>query len=179
MLYYVLELRGAIATLNLTKIIGYNIWGEPLWDQLTYRLTQRLTHAILYIRIYDIAKRLDSRKSKCLYFQKACYVMVFLSPAFQFSLSTLSLAKKTKADRLVVLCKSVASGHGRVKARQRLGEKLEFIDWDPLIERAVLYREDKKVRSIRDKNIVQISRLRYTNNIHNKWPTLCPNPSEQ
>ena len=105
--------------------------------------------------------------------------MVFLSPAFQFSLSTLSLAKKTKADRLVVLCNSVASGHGRVKARQRLGEKLEFIDWDPLIERAVLYREDKKVRSIRDKNIVQISRLRYTNNIHNKWPTLCPNPSEQ
>ena len=44
--------------------------------------------------------------------------MVFLSSALQFSLTTLNLAKKTKADRLVVLCKSVASGHGRVKARQ-------------------------------------------------------------
>ena len=105
--------------------------------------------------------------------------MVFLSPALQFSLSTLSLAKKTKADRLVVLCKSVASGHARPKARQRLGEKLEFIDWDPLIEREVLYREDKKVRSIREKNIAQITRLRLTNNIHNKEPTICRNPSDQ
>ena len=111
-----------------------------------------------------------------------CYrshVMVFLSSALQFSLSTLSLAKKTKADRLVVLCKSVASGHGRPKARPRLGEKLEFIDWDPLIQRAVLYKEDKKIRSIRDKNIVQVTRLRFSNNIHNKEPTLCRNPSEQ
>ena len=111
-----------------------------------------------------------------------CYrahAMVFLSSALQFSISTLTLAKKAKADRLVVLCKSVASGHGRAKARQRLGEKLEFIDWDPLIERQVLYKEDKKVRSIRDKNIVKVTRLRFTNNIHNKEPTLCRNPSEQ
>ena len=111
-----------------------------------------------------------------------CYrahAMVFLSSALQFSISTLTLAKKAKADRLVVLCKSVASGHGRPKARQRLGEKIEFIDWDPLIQREVLYKEDKKVRSIRDKNIVKVTRLRFTNNIHNKEPTLCRNPSEQ
>jgi len=103
--------------------------------------------------------------------------MVFLTPGLQFSLSTLSLAKKAKADRLVVLCSSVASGHKRMKARQRLGEKLEFLDWDPLIQREVLYKEDKKVRSIRDAQIALVSRLRLSNNIHNKCPTLCRDPS--
>ena len=105
---------------------------------------------------------------------------MFLTPGLQFSLSTISLAKKAKADRLVVLCKSVASGHGRQKARQRLGEKLEFLDWDPLIQREVLYREEKKVRSIREKQIAfcpASSRLRLTNNIHSKHPTLCRDPS--
>ena len=80
-------------------------------------------------------------------------------------------------SRLVVLCSSVATGHARMKARQRLGEKLEFIDYDPLIQREVLYKEDKKVRSIRDNQIVKSTRLRQTNNIHNKWPTLCQDPS--
>ena len=31
--------------------------------------------------------------------------------------------------------------------RLRLGEKLEFIDWDPLLNQEVLCREDKKVKS--------------------------------
>ena len=65
--------------------------------------------------------------------------MVFLTSCLNFSLSTLSLAKKAKADRLVVLCKSVVTGHGRMKARPRLADKLEFIDWDPSIKQAVLY----------------------------------------
>ena len=71
--------------------------------------------------------------------------MVFLSSWLQFSVSGLTLAKKAKADRLVVLCKSVATGHGRMKARPRLADKLEFIDWDPSIKQAVLYKEEKKV----------------------------------
>ena len=103
--------------------------------------------------------------------------MVFLTTCLQFSTSALCLAKKAKADRIVVLCSSVASGHKRQKARQRLGDKLEFLDWDPLIEQEVLYREDKKIKSIRDNNITRITRLRISNNIHNKWPSLARDPS--
>ena len=103
--------------------------------------------------------------------------MVFLTPSLHFSLSALSLAKKAKADRLVVLCKSVATGHGRMKARPRLGDKLEFIEWDPLINQEVLYREERKVRSIRDQNIQKIARLKNSNVIEDKWPTICPDPS--
>jgi len=101
---------------------------------------------------------------------------MFLTNTLHLCLSTVCLAKKAKADRIVVLCKSVASGHGRPKARQRLSDKLEFIDWDPLIKQEVLYKEDKKVRSIRDKNIERITKLKVTNRIDNKWPTLCPEP---
>ena len=111
--------------------------------------------------------------------QISWYVMVFLTSGLNLSLSTICLAKKAKADRLVVLCSSVASGHTRMKARQRLGEKLEFIDWDPLLNQEVLYREDKKVKSIRDNNIFKITRLRNSNNIHNKWPTICQDPSAE
>ena len=103
--------------------------------------------------------------------------MVFLTSCLQFSVSAFSLAKKAKADRLVVLCKSVVTGHGRMKARPRLADKLEFIDWDPSIKQPVLYKEERKVRSIRDHQIVRVTRLRLSNNIHNKCPTLCPDPS--
>lgn len=91
-------------------------------------------------------------------------------------LSLVNLAKKAKADRVVVLCKSVATGHGRQKARQRLSDKLEFLDFDPLIQREVLYREEKKIRSIRDKDVEKVTRLRLTNRIHNKWPSLAMEP---
>lgn len=91
-------------------------------------------------------------------------------------LTCLNLAKKGKADRIVVLCKSVATGHGRPKARQRLADKLEFIDWDPTINRAVLYREDKKIVSLRENKVENLTRLRTTNRVHNKWPTMAPEP---
>jgi len=91
-------------------------------------------------------------------------------------LTVVNFAKKAKADRIVVICKSVATGHARPKARQRLSDKLEFIDWDPLIKQEVLYKEDKKVRSIREKDVEIVHRLRFTNNVHNKWPTLAPEP---
>ena len=92
-------------------------------------------------------------------------------------LTCVNLAKKAKADRVIVLCKSVATGHWRQKARPRLGDKLEFMDWDPKINRVVLYREDKKIRSLRDEQVQQVTRLKKTNNIHNKWPSLTPDPS--
>lgn len=91
-------------------------------------------------------------------------------------LTLVTLAKKAKADRIVVLCKSVATGHSRHKARQRLADKLEFLDWDPTINLPVLYREEKKVKSIRDHQIEKITRLRVSNDIHSKWPSLAPEP---
>ena len=108
-------------------------------------------------------------------FADACRTM-FLTSALNFSISAVCLAKKSKADRIVVLCKSVATGHSRMKGRHRLADKLEFIDWDPSIKQEVLYKEDKKVRSIRDQQIDTITRLRFSNNIHNKCPSLCHEP---
>jgi len=92
-------------------------------------------------------------------------------------MTVVSLAKKAKADRIVVLCKSLAgTGFGRHKGRQRLGEKLEFLDWDPTVQRTCLFKEEKKVRSIRDKDIVKVPRLRRSNEIHNRWPSSNPDP---
>jgi len=83
-------------------------------------------------------------------------------------LTLVNLATKAKADRIVVLCKSIASGHGRMQIRPRLGEKVEFVDFDPWIQRVVLYKEDKKVRSVRTHQIQTIPRLLYTNDVHSR-----------
>jgi len=99
------------------------------------------------------------------------------SPILNLALSATSFAKKAKADRVVVLCRSVVSEHFRFKARSRLGEKLEFIDIDPVVKREVLYKEEKKVRSIRDHQIQQVPRLLYTNQIDSKWRSIAPDPS--
>ena len=102
--------------------------------------------------------------------------MVFLTSSLNLSLIALCLAEKAKADRVVVLCKSVATGHSRSKARHRLSDKLEFLDWDPSIQKEVLYKEEKKVRSIRDNQVSQVTRLRLSNRLDNKCPSLCPEP---
>jgi len=96
--------------------------------------------------------------------------------ALNFALSLTATAKKAKADRIVVLCKSVVSGHGRLKARSRLGDKLEFLDIDPVVRQEVLYKEEKKIRSIREHQIKYIPRLLYSNEIHSKWRTIAKEP---
>lgn len=58
--------------------------------------------------------------------------------------------KKPKADTIVVMCESVTGTHRRNELRPRLGEKLEFMAFDPMIQKEVLYKEKKKVRSVRD-----------------------------
>jgi len=101
-----------------------------------------------------------------------------LTKVLNVSLSTASLAgKKAKADRIIVLCRSVVTEHFRFKARSRLGDKLEFVDLDPVVGREVLYREEKKIRSIREHQIQTVPRIIYTNNIHSKWRSICPDPS--
>jgi hypothetical protein len=103
---------------------------------------------------------------------------MILTKALYFSGTAVQFAKKAKADRVVVLCKSIVSGHGRMKARGRLGEKLEFIDLDPIVGQAVLYKEEKKIRSIRDHQIAAVPRLQYTNQIDSKWRSICPEPQQ-
>ena len=97
---------------------------------------------------------------------------MYTSPLLNLAATSIYYAKKAKADRMVVICKSVVSGHIRMKARPRLSEKLEFIDIDPVVRQEVLYKEEKKVRSIRDHQIALIPRLIYTNQIDSKWDSI-------
>ncbi|EFN67823.1 39S ribosomal protein L33, mitochondrial [Camponotus floridanus] len=62
---------------------------------------------------------------------------------------TNTLLKKPKAKFILVLTQSIVSGHQLVRMRERLADKLEFIRFDPLVQSAALYREKKKIRSIR------------------------------
>ena len=62
-------------------------------------------------------------------------------------------AKKAKADRVVVLCKSIVSGHGRLKARSRLGEKLEFLDLDPIVGEICLFPRILRYKTMDEKLI--------------------------
>lgn len=62
-------------------------------------------------------------------------------------LSLANLAKQ-KARTLAVLVKSTASSHSMVMLRDRMVDKYEFIRFDPLIERNVIYREVKKIKTI-------------------------------
>jgi len=58
--------------------------------------------------------------------------------------------KKPKADVVLVGCRSVVSGHFRHMRRARLGDKVEFLAFDPWIQKEAIYREEKKVKSVRD-----------------------------
>ena len=59
-------------------------------------------------------------------------------------------AKKPKADVVLMACRSVVSGHFRHMRRARLGDKVEFLAFDPWIQKEVIYREEKKLKSVRD-----------------------------
>ena len=102
---------------------------------------------------------------------------MYTSPVLSIFLSAACHAKKAKADRIVVLCRSVVSRHTRLKARQRLSDKLEFIDIDPIVGQEVIYKEEKKIRSIREHQIQAVPRLLYTNQIESKWRSIAPEPS--
>ncbi|XP_029678742.1 39S ribosomal protein L33, mitochondrial [Formica exsecta] len=62
---------------------------------------------------------------------------------------TNALLKKTKSKYILVLTESLISGHQLVRSRERLADKLEFIRFDPLVRLKALYREKKKIRSIK------------------------------
>ncbi|XP_055686715.1 39S ribosomal protein L33, mitochondrial [Lutzomyia longipalpis] len=59
------------------------------------------------------------------------------------------LLKKSKSKDILVLMESVVSGHKYIQRRERLSEKLELFKYDPYIQQTCLYRERKKVVSIK------------------------------
>ncbi|KYB29135.1 39S ribosomal protein L33, mitochondrial-like Protein [Tribolium castaneum] len=48
----------------------------------------------------------------------------------------------------MVQMESVISGHTFNKIRERLGDKLEVVRFDPYIQQESVYKEKKKVRSV-------------------------------
>ena len=61
-------------------------------------------------------------------------------------LTLVNLAKKGRT--LLVMVKSTASNHTMLMLRDKSVEKYEFVRFDPIIERNVLYKEQKKLRTI-------------------------------
>ncbi|XP_022909683.1 large ribosomal subunit protein bL33m [Onthophagus taurus] len=59
------------------------------------------------------------------------------------------LLKRVKSKSIMVQMESMVSGHTFNKIRDRLADKLEVIKFDPFIQRTSLYREKKKIRSIK------------------------------
>ncbi|XP_026498024.1 large ribosomal subunit protein bL33m [Vanessa tameamea] len=59
------------------------------------------------------------------------------------------LLKKAKSKHIMVLMESVVSGHKFNAIRERLADKLELICYDPRIQHESIYKEKKKIRSLK------------------------------
>jgi len=59
--------------------------------------------------------------------------------------------KKSKADVVLVAAKSIASNHQiSVRKGRQSPDKVEFLAFDPEIQREVIYKEHHKIKSIRE-----------------------------
>ena len=57
-----------------------------------------------------------------------------------------------KGKYVVVLLRSLAgTGHKHIVKRPRLAEPVELIKFDPLVQQEVLYREEKKIKTLKPK----------------------------
>ena len=78
-----------------------------------------------------------------------------LTSWLRLSLSDVLLAsgkgKKKKTDNLLVECRSVITNYQLRRVKPRLSDKLEFMAWDPMVQKKVLFREVKKVISVRER----------------------------
>ncbi|XP_039756945.1 39S ribosomal protein L33, mitochondrial [Pararge aegeria] len=59
------------------------------------------------------------------------------------------LLKKAKSKNIMVMMESIVTGHKFNTVRERLADKLELIRFDPFIQRESIYKEKKKIRSIK------------------------------
>lgn len=62
---------------------------------------------------------------------------------------TVLLRAKVKSKNVLVMCESIASGHRINLLRERTADKMEFIRYDPLINQDSLYKEIKKIKSVK------------------------------
>ncbi|XP_029163954.1 39S ribosomal protein L33, mitochondrial [Nylanderia fulva] len=62
---------------------------------------------------------------------------------------TNALLKKAKSKQILVMVESLISGHRLIRIRDKLGDKLEFLHYDPLVRQDALYREKRKLRSLK------------------------------
>ena len=65
-----------------------------------------------------------------------------------FSTTANVLAKKAKGDTTLVQLKSTVSDFTLQGRRSRLGDKLETMAFDPQVQRTVLFREAKKIKTL-------------------------------
>ncbi|XP_032665809.1 39S ribosomal protein L33, mitochondrial-like [Odontomachus brunneus] len=56
---------------------------------------------------------------------------------------------KPKSKNIMVLVESVVTGHKIIRIRERIADKLEFLHFDPYVQCKVLYRELKRIRSMK------------------------------
>ncbi|XP_074662748.1 large ribosomal subunit protein bL33m-like [Tubulanus polymorphus] len=62
------------------------------------------------------------------------------------------LAKKKAGKAVMVVLESMSgTGHKLIRVRPRLADKMEEINFDPWVQQEVLYKELKKIRTIRPK----------------------------
>lgn len=61
-------------------------------------------------------------------------------------LTLVNLAKK--GNLFLVSVKSTVSGHQMLMLRTKPSEKYEFVRYDPLVNQEVLYKEEKKIKTI-------------------------------
>ncbi|XP_004925954.1 large ribosomal subunit protein bL33m [Bombyx mori] len=59
------------------------------------------------------------------------------------------LFKKAKSKYIMVIIESAVSGHQKTRIRDRLADKMESIEFDPYIQQESLYKECKKIRSMK------------------------------
>nr|BAN20574.1 unkown protein [Riptortus pedestris] len=64
-------------------------------------------------------------------------------------LTQILLKKKSKSRFVMVMLQSLVSGHQRTWVRERLGEKTEKVFFDPFIQMEAVYKERKKIRSMK------------------------------
>ncbi|XP_011313758.1 39S ribosomal protein L33, mitochondrial isoform X2 [Fopius arisanus] len=63
---------------------------------------------------------------------------------------TALLCAKPKSKFVLVACRSQVSGHTINLIRERLGDKFEFMQFDPFVQTTAYYKEHKKVRSLKN-----------------------------
>ncbi|PRD37698.1 UNVERIFIED_CONTAM: mRpL33 [Trichonephila clavipes] len=56
---------------------------------------------------------------------------------------------RAKSTHILVMMKSVISKHTFPAKRARQGDKLELLKFDPYVQKKVLYRELKKIGSVK------------------------------